>query len=173
MTQPALFDNFFIPDLAVTSARGLECLRDVVPEALDVVRHLGWWKDRDERRRGASGDWAYRVCERGVYFGARAGRGEWKGWDHNPIHLLGWAELTSLIADDPRRTDVQEWASSLTAIDRWRDLYRPFELWPHADRWHPSYIEGDRERTGYSDRMHAWRTTQAILTTAIDRCLDR
>lgn len=163
-----LFDDLFIPDHANTAARGLRCLRDAVPDALEVVLHLEWWKARDERHPGASGEWAYLVCAAGMHFGSRHSNDEWAGWEHKPKYLVTWAELQSLLEADPRREEVAAWAESLPTPN-WKGLYRPYELWPNPEEWHPSYIESDRERSGYPERIHAWRLVQAILTDVADR----
>lgn len=165
---PTLFDDLFIPDRAQQVARGLTCLRDACPDALEVVARLDWWKPNNERGSHASGEWAYVVCRDGFHFGSRYGA-EWRGWDRNPPHLLTWEQLRQILEVDPRQTDVAAWLHSQTAVDRWRDYYRPYELWPDPGSWHPSYIESDRERDGYHERMNAWRTTQDILTDAIRR----
>lgn len=163
MSDVALFDLDFLPDVSAMQSEALICLRDVVPDALRVVVELSWWKEQDERNPGKSGDWAYLVCRTGFYFERTD---TWGGWESRPRNLLTWEGLKRLVGNDPRRPGVVAWARSLTAIDRWKDIYRPFELWPQPEGWHPSYLEHDRERAGYEQRMQAWGTLQAILTEA-------
>ena len=89
--------------------------------------------------------------------------------DSGPLRqLLPWAELADLIAGDPRRAAVAAWAASLPD-PAWRQLYRPHELWPQPEMWHPSYIEGDHAHPGWTERRAAWATVQDILTDAIGR----
>lgn len=150
----------------------LTCLRDAVPEALEVLVHLGPTRTGDTRKPRASGAWAYCVSHAGLrhepvdhwWMPTDGGRA---GWDRTPAHLATWDQLCDLLADDPRRADVTAWASSLTAVDRWRDLTRPHELWPEPDRWHPSYIQADHDQPGWDQRLTAWRTVQSILTDTI------
>lgn len=154
-------------------AGAMTCLRDAVPDALDVVVHLSNWTLRDTRSPRASGEWAYCVSDAGVRFERRD---EWSapadgsrgGWDRTPVTLLSWRTLAEMIGEDPRRAEVVRWAESLTARDRWKDRYRPYELWPDPESWHPSYIESDRARPGYADRMRAWGLVQEMLTEQID-----
>lgn len=154
----------------------LICLRDAIPYALEVVVYLTYWRPRDNRSIGTTGDWAYSVRDSGICYepaeewwtGAQD-RGEPYGWDRTPARHLGWDELADLIWDDPRRQSIAAWAASLTAPDRWRDLGRPHELWPDPDTWHPDYIDGDHERPGWPQRLAAWQDTIAILTDAAAR----
>lgn len=151
----------------------LTCLRDVVPDAMYVVVLLAQWKRTEDRSIGASGDWAYSIRNTGLRYeragdwwaGARE-RGETWGWSRTPAGLVTWPELAELIGHDPRRPAVVDWFNGLTAPDRWRDIYRPFELWPKPETWHPDYIAGDHERPGWDARSAAWRELQAILTDA-------
>lgn len=143
----------------------LTCLRDSVPMALEVVVHLKRHQDRDDRKPGKSGDWAFIVSHAGLRY---EDVNTWGGWDSRPRNLFTWDRLADAIEQDPRRAEVIQWARSLTVVDRWRDLYRPYELWVDPHTWHPSYIEGDHQRPGWDERIHAWRTTQAILSDAID-----
>jgi hypothetical protein len=163
-----LFDLAFVPEVAEERAVALECLRDVVPEALEVVVHLHWWKPRNDGDTAhAGGDWAYTVCEKGLRFEPRA---EWSrrgGWNVKPSGLVEWEVLADVLGSDPRRAEVVAWAESLTS-PAWRDLYRPHELWPHPESWHPDYLAMDRDRPGYDERMRAWRTVLAILTEAAE-----
>lgn len=174
-----LFD--FLPEIA--AARQVErlqplrdaltCLRDAVPEALEVVVLLGYRHEKDTRAARASGPWAYCVSRDGL---RHEPRDEWsnptdggpRGWSRTPAHLTTWEELAALVGADPRRADLVAWAEGLTAPDRWRDLFRPHELWPNPEQWHPGYIEGDHERPGWGERITAWRTLQSILTTALE-----
>ena len=83
-----------------------------------------------------------------------------------PAHHTPWEDIDALIGTDPRLAEVRAWADSLTAQDKWRDLYRPFELWPDPEDWHPSYIASDHERPGWAERLHAWRLAIAICLDA-------
>lgn len=151
----------------------LVCLRDAVPEAMYVVVHLCQWKRPEDRSIGKSGDWAYTIRNAGLRYehvddwgrGAYE-RGETWGWSRTPVRLVTWAELSELVGGDPRRQTLVDWFHNLTEPDRWRDIYRPFELWPHPETWHPDYIAGDHERPGWDARSGAWRELQAILTDA-------
>lgn len=163
MSDATLFDDLFLPDTAATYSEGLICLRDAVPEALRIVVELSWWRETDERNPGKSGNWAYLACRKGVYFERTD---TWGGWDCRPRNLLPWADLARLVGDDPRRRAVVDWVGSLTMPDRWKDIYRPYELWPNPGSWNPDYLEIDRSRPGYEDRMRAWSTVQQILTEA-------
>ena len=87
------------------------------------------------------------------------------GWYRRPAHVLGWAELDE-VALDPRVDEIRAWADALTAPDSWKDRYRPYELWPHPETWHPSYIDGDHERSGWPERRHAWDLALAVLVDA-------
>lgn len=138
----------------------LTCLRDAVPEALEVVIRLCDWKSADKRGAGASGRWCYTVANRGVYFDTRD---RWNP-EARPEHLVTWNELTDLLADHPLRPGVIAWAEALAELDSWKDRFRPYELWPDPHRWHPSYIESDRSRPGYEARMQAWADCYQILT---------
>ncbi len=145
----------------------LTCIRDVMPEALEIVWRLEYWKLRDEKGSRASGPWAYQTTIAGVRFQSRVEKpaaGFWETW---PANLVTWDQLRTLIGNDPRRAEISAWAESLTTPDRWKDWYRPYELWHEADGWHPSYIENDHARAGWAERLHAWQTTQQILTDAI------
>ena len=143
----------------------LTCLIDAHPTTLDLLlgdRRL----DRGEIRQGMSGDWCYSVRATGFHFADRTehcrGGG---GWYRRPAHRLDWDELDA-IAADPRVDEIRAWADSLTAIDRWKDRYRPHEMWPHPDSWHPSYIDGDHERPGWPARHAAWLLTLTVLADA-------
>lgn len=154
---------------------GLTCLRDSVPDAMYVVLHLDYWLRDDTRRVGASGDWAYSVRREGFRYeheaewwsGARA-RGERYGWDRMPAQRIAWPELAEQLAGDPRRGELIAWSAALTE-PAWQERYRPHELWPEPEKWHPHYIEDDHEHPGWDQRITAWRTLQTILTDAITR----
>lgn len=149
-------------------ADGLTCLRDVVPEALTAVARLEFFYTVVRRGSGRSGDWCYEFAPAGLRFDV-AGRWDPERW---PAQSLTWVELRGAVGDDPRLPAVAAWYRSVSAIDAWKDHTRPFELWPDPEGWHPSYLESDRRRAGYEDRLQAWRTVQAILTDAITRALD-
>lgn len=144
---------------------GLTCLRDAVPEALETVIHLADWRPIEAHGIAWSSEWAYTIRRAGLRYERR------RDWDGGTARLrcITWPELGDLVADDPRRPGLIAWAESLTAPDSWKDLHRPFELWPHPDRWHPGYIEGDHQRPGWLQRIAAWRNLLAILTDAITR----
>lgn len=151
----------------------LTCLRDAVPEALQAVVELSWWRERDKRNPAAAGEWAYIVCRAGLrhereddwWRGAQL-RGEQFGWNRTPADLTTWDELAGLVGDDPRRGAVVAWAESLTE-PRWRDLTRPKQLWPQPEQWHPDHIANELKRPGWAERFDAWRTTLRILDDAI------
>lgn len=144
---------------------GLTCIRDAVPQAMEIVIHLADWHLRAERGNGYSnGDWLYSVRREGLYYEPARGFGE-----HRPAHLIPWDELTGLLGDDPRRPYLIAWSQSLTAVDAWYDRARPHELWPKPWMWHRSYIDHDHERDGWDQRIAAWRTLYAILDDAIAR----
>lgn len=147
----------------------LTCLRDSITETLQIVTHLEYWQTRDKSSPRKNGNWAYIVCAKGIRHQPVDTWTAAGGWNHTPDTLTTWQQLRELLHDDPRRNDVTAWAASLTAIDKWKDLTRPHELWPHPETWHPSYIEGDQERPGYRERMRAWNTTLQILTDTITR----
>jgi hypothetical protein len=146
---------------------GLTALRDVVPEALEAVVNLG---DRgpDDRQVGRSGAWWYAARRDGLHFAGLDEQLRGRGWPSTLPRRITWAELAEQLADDPRRAELLSWAQSLP-MPNWRELIRPFELWPDPDSWHPDYITGDHERPGWDERITAWTTLQAILTDAITR----
>lgn len=139
----------------------LVCLRDEVPTALEAVVLLSQPRSADESSPGVGDRFVYVMGTAGLRYEHRIG---WRGG--RPAYLLPWADLAAAIEADRRRADVVSWAGSLTAPDKWRDLYRPYELWPNSETWHPSYIESEHQRPGWADRIAAWRTVQAILTDA-------
>lgn len=151
----------------------LTCLRDAVPTALECVVDLRYTAPIDTRAPKKSRDWAYCVCRAGLRFesvdewsrGARE-RGERYGWDRTPAHLLTWAELTALVGQDPRRTEVAAWAAAL-AEPRWRALYRPHELWPDPGGWNLSYLCHDHLDAGWTGRLRAWQLVLDLLSDAI------
>lgn len=143
----------------------MTCLRDAVPGALrtvlgDLVFHRG------EVAAGMSGAWAYAVRQDGFYF---EGVDTWGGWYARPRYMITWAELDALVGADPRLAEVEAWAAQQREPGLWRNLSRPYELWPDPDDWHPSYITGDHERPGWDERIAAWRTVLTILDDAISR----
>lgn len=152
----------------------LTCLRDVVPEALEVVADLRYRQARDTRSPRASGDWAYCVCRAGLRFeaadqwwnGARE-RGEVWGWDRTPAHLVTWDELAALVGQDPRRTEITTWAESLP-WPRWRWLTRPHELWPDPGAGHISYLCRDHLDEQWPGRRRAWQLVRDLLDDAIE-----
>ena len=161
ITQPDLFGEVD----AAHQARlrdALTCLIESVPDALNLV--LGVRRlDRGEIKVGKGGRWAYSSRRPGLWF---EGVGTWGGWYSRPRDLLTWDELDDLVAADPRVEQVREWSESLTAIDAWKDRYRPFELWPNAERWHPSWIAGDHSRPGWDERINAWAAVLDVLRDA-------
>jgi hypothetical protein len=168
--QPDLFGPG--PD-ARRQIHGLTCLRDSVPEAMNVVVHLEDWRTREDRGIGASGDWAYSLRRDGLHFehtdewwtGARA-RGDRYGWDRTPVNLVTWDELRALLGAHPARAGVLAWAAALPTPS-WNEMTRPYELWPNPHQWHPGYITRDHERPTWPERIIAWRALQAMCTDAI------
>ncbi|WP_141576068.1 hypothetical protein [Actinomadura sp. WMMA1423] len=151
----------------------LTCLRDSVPEAMNVVVHLDDWRDREDRGIGASGDWAYSLRRDGFHYehtdewwkGARS-RGERYGWDRTPAHLVTWDELRAHLGDHPARASVLAWVAALPTPS-WNEMTRPYELWPNPGEWHPGYITRDRERPTWPERSAAWTALQTMCTEAI------
>lgn len=146
-------------------ADGLTCLRDVVPEAMNVVLHLTDWHRTEEGGYGLSGDWAYTVRRRGLRFERRH-----SGWDGRAsrMRVVTWSELAGLFGDDPRRAAIVAWSQALVE-PAWQQRMRPHELWPDPGSWHPSYIENDRADPGWPERIAAWTALQAMCTDAITR----
>lgn len=153
----------------------LTCLRDAVPEALEVVVDLRFTQSHDRRNPSACGDWAYCVCRAGLrveaaddwWRGARE-RGEAWGWNRTPVHLVTWAELTGVIGQDPRRAEIARWVAGLPDVpDRWRWLTRPHELWPDPGGWHTSRLCRDHVDAQWPGRRHAWQLVLDLLTDAI------
>lgn len=165
MVSAPLQLDLFGDELAAESTRhvdALTCLRDSHPRALEIL--TGERRpDTGEVRCGLSGSWAYSVRRAGFCFEDAS---TWGGWYSRPAHVLTWPELDELVGADPRLADVAAWSRSLAADAR-RDRYRPFELWPDPESWHPSYIKGDRDHPGWADRLAAWRLVLAILDDAI------
>lgn len=154
----------------------LTCIRDAIPQAMEMVIHLAYWWPHDRRNIGAGGGWADSIRRDGLHFeraddwwGRAYARGEPFGWNRTPAHLLTWPELADLTGDDPRRPGLITWSQSLTAIDAWKDRMRPYELWPESASCNPSYIKGDHERPGWGQRIAAWRGLYALLDDAIAR----
>ena len=142
----------------------LTCLIEAHPRTLELLlgdlRHEG-----GEIKQGVSGGWAYSVRANGFWF---QDRDEWSrggGWYQRPKSRFSWDERAA-IAADPRVEQVRAWSAALTAPDSWKDRYRPFELWPHPETWHPSYITSDHERPGWVERRAAWDLVLAVLTDA-------
>lgn len=142
---------------------GLRCLRDVVPEAMDVLIHLAPWQRVEHRELSLCGEWIYTLRLDGLRYERRD---EWRG--KSQMRRITWTELAEQLADDPRRPQILAWARTLP-MPNWKELIRPFELWPDSGSWHPSYITGDHERPGWDHRIAAWRALQAICTDAIAR----
>lgn len=169
-TQLDLFGEVVAAEVAAMRADtertvdGLTCLRDAVPDALEVVLHLAPLGRRQAERPRMTDPWAYVVGVAGLWFEPVE---TWAGWDAKPGQLLAWAELSALVAHDGRRDDLREWASSLTAIDRWKDLLRPCEMSPHPEMYHESWIDSDHKRPGWAERRNAWDTTRTMLSDAI------
>ncbi|GAA0645818.1 hypothetical protein GCM10010174_81070 [Kutzneria viridogrisea] len=153
----------------------LVCLRDAMPDALELVVALRRQQPRDTRSPRAGGGWAYCVSHAGLRVeaadqwsaGARE-RGETWGWDRTPAHLVTWDELTALIGQDPRRAEIAAWANSLPE-PRWRLLARPHELWPDPEGWHLSYLCHDHVHEQWPRRRRAWQLLLDLLTDAITR----
>lgn len=151
----------------------LVCLRDAMPDALEVVVHLQHWRPQDTRAPRANGDWAYCVCRAGVRFENRDEwghaarlRGERSGWDRTPVDLITWDELTDLVGHDQRRAQITAWVDSLPE-PRWRALGRPHELWPDPGGWHIGYFCHDHVDAGWPARRHAWQLVLDLLNDAI------
>jgi hypothetical protein len=168
------FDDALSPERQRLSD-ALACLRESVPTALEVVAWLRYDDTLDTRGPCENGSWAYCVCAAGLRFemaeawgpGAMR-RGEKWGFRRTPAHLVTWAELTDLIGDDPRRSEVAAWAESLP-LPRWRQLQRPHEMGPDPDCWHPDDIRSDHEDPHWTGRLRAWQLVIEILNDAIDR----
>ncbi|TDD31665.1 hypothetical protein E1287_25735 [Actinomadura sp. KC06] len=167
MAAPTVQLDLFAGDPEVRRlVDGLTVLRDVVPEALEAAVYLGEWRSRGGLSVGKSGPWWYGIRRGGLQFEA-LGERRHSGWPHKLTRSITWEELAGLLGDDPRRQGLIAWAESLTALDAWRDLMRPHELWPMPGEWHPSYITGDHERPGWPERIAAWTTLQAMCTDTI------
>lgn len=168
-----LFD--FIPEIAAErQAQALDLavspllvLRDAMPEAFCVVayRDPERCRLRGAKNPGASGPWAYSLDDAGLYWDHRS---EFRGWDRIPTHLTTWSQLDAAFGHDPRLADLIDWHESLPEPN-WQETYRPHELWPDPEDWHPSYLEHDHQRPGWEARKNAWHTLRAILTDAIAR----
>lgn len=154
-------------------AAACRCLRDAEPWALDIVVHLDNPTGRNERGRSKSGDWTYAITAAGYRFETVAetivGLDYDKGdsfWESSPRHLITWTDLAELIREHPSRPAVIAWVQSL-AEPSWKNRYRPHELWPHPETWHPDYINGDHEEPGWDDRLRAWTAVLQIFTDTI------
>lgn len=147
----------------------LTCLRDVVPEALEIVVQLANPRQHDDRMPSACGDWAWCVSDRGLWT-QRAE--EWwqqdNAWGKRPKHLLPWADLAELIEADPRRAEVTAWAGTLT-FPCWRELSRPKEIGARPGEWHISYLCRDHVDDAWPGRRRAWQLVLDILSERIDR----
>lgn len=151
--------DLFAPDLNPDAGRlvdALTCIRDAVPEAMDMLIHLTHGRARDERGIGMSGDWAYSVRRNGFHY----------GWNRTLTAHATWQELDSLLGNHPLRPRVLAWAAGLPDPS-WRDRIRPHELWPNPGQWNPGYITNDHERPGWAQRIAAWADLQTICTTTI------
>ena len=162
--QPDLFGDTDRADRA-RFTDGLVCLAESEPKALEILIGIRT-PDRGQCKAGKSGRWAYRATSAGFRFELVE---TWGGWDHSPRGLLLWSELDALTSDDSRLDEIRAWAGTLTEPDAWKDLYRPHELWPDPETWHPSYIEGDHDRAGWADRRRAWDMALEVLTDAQER----
>lgn len=145
-------------------AEALLVLRDFVPEAFEVIEHFEAARMRDSWGIGNLPEdefrCSYRWTDRGFEWTSNVSNG-------GDRQRITWTELRELVEDDALRHRAIEWSRSLTAVDAWRDRYRPFELWPHPEMWHPTYFERDRAREGYAERMKAWSQMRGVLSTAI------
>jgi hypothetical protein len=141
---------------------GLTCLRDVVPEALEVIVHLADWHPVEQGGFGLSGDWAYTIRRKGLRYERRS---DWCG-QPSRMRCITWPELAAQLGSDPRRAGLIAWSEALTE-PAWKERIRPHELWPNPGEWHPDYIRHDHERPGWPQRIAAWRTLQQICTDAI------
>lgn len=158
---------------------GLTCLRDAVPEALQLVAELQYTKREDTRSPSAAGPWAWCVSRAGLRFedsrewwkGARERRETW-GWNRTPANLLTWDELIELVGSDHRRAELTTWIATLPE-PRWRVLTRPHELDVEPDGWHVSYLCGDHVNQNWTARRTAWRTLQDLINTAINHLQTR
>ena len=184
MFEPVQLDLFDPPpapvvrERAVTGAdrhraEALTCLRDAVPEALELVVRLRSPSRVDSRAPCANPDWAYCTGRRGLRYerhhdwstGARE-RGESYAWNRTPANLLPWNELAVLVRDDPRHRELVAWVDSLP-FPRWQLTHRPHELWDRPQMWHPSYIETDHAHPLWPERLRAWQVLIALLTDTI------
>lgn len=150
-------------DLDADTARRVDaliCIRDEIPQAMEIVIHLADWRIREDRSPGRPGNWLYTIRRDGI----DARRCGTTLWQH-----ISWAELADLVGDDPRRPGLIAWSQSLTAADAWKDRLRPHELWPEPEKWHPSCFELDHQRDGWEQRIAAWRDLYALLDDAIAR----
>ena len=85
-------------------------------------------------------------------------------------HLRGCPECRRRAASLARLDDLIDWHESLPQPN-WQETYRPHELWPEPEGWHPSYLDHDHERPGWEARKAAWNTLRTILTDAIARAV--
>lgn len=156
---------------------GLTCLRDAVPEALEMISVLRYGRTEDTRSPCAADGWAWCVCRAGLRFepteqwwtAARI-RGERWGWNRVPAGLLTWEELTGLVGADPRRAEIAAWAQSIPE-PRWRVLERPHELHADSDGWHVSYLCRDHIHPQWPARWRAWQLVRELLTDAMTKLI--
>lgn len=174
MTQLDLFDEV-VSGEQQHRVDALTCLRDEVPEALEVVTELRYRRAQDTRSPRCGSRWAYCVCRAGLRFEAESewwsgarDRGETWGWNRTPAHLITWGELGDLVGADPRRDEITAWVDSLPQ-PRWQLLVRPHELWPNPDQWNLSYLCRDHVDLQWTNRRHAWQLVIDLLNDAIDR----
>lgn len=143
----------------------LTCLRDTLPEALDVIAELRYTGPRLESSGSrADGPWNYAVCSAGVRVQPRD---QMRGFHTQPRNLVPWHELRDLVGDDPRRAEITAWRDSLPELGRWRLTYRPHELWSDPKGWHVSNFCHDHVHEQWSARRRAWHLLQDLLTDTI------
>ena len=159
--QPDLFGE----DDAAETRRyydALTCLADAYPNALEVL--IGDRRpDTGETRARMTNPWAYWSDRAGYRFERVA---TWGGWYSRPRHMITWTELDQLVGHDPRIKEIRAWSQALTALDAWKDRYRPCELEPNPEMFHPSHAQTDHDRPGWPARLHAWQQTIAVYTEA-------
>lgn len=136
----------------------LTCMRDAMPDAMRFIIDL--WAPPD-RTWGTSGEWAYRWTSSAVTAKVRKASAE--------EHSITWNEFAELVGDHPDRQAILDWEQSpAMPKPKWKQLYRPHELWPLGGEWHPNYIETDHAEDGWGERLESWETLLSILTDAIN-----
>ncbi|MFT9771119.1 hypothetical protein ACMZ29_00545 [Brevibacterium casei] len=140
----------------------LTCMRDAVPDTMRFVIDL-WAPPR--REWGAAGGWSY-MWPKEAFIAVPRGTGAEE-------QSVTWDEFATIVEGHPARAGILAWEASLTATDKWRDLYRPNELWPYGLDDHPSNIAADHERAGWDERFTAWMNLYTILTDAIAQVAPR